>query len=112
MSTTERSTKKVAKTGKIAVNRSPGQLLTPMKVIRSQCLGCCCNQVKEVALCTCTTCPNWPYRFGTGTRAQKIVNEELAAGIAPDETHWAEKLPDYTGQHYYEDEYGSQDAAQ
>ncbi len=104
------SKSKVKKESRISVDRKPGQLLTPMKAIRSHCLGCCCKQVKEVALCPCTTCPLWPYRFGTGTRAQKIAKEELAMDIDTDETHWAEKLPDYTEQNYYLTEYGCQGA--
>jgi len=35
-----------------------------MKAIRAKCLDCCCGQYKEVALCPCTGCPLYPYRFG------------------------------------------------
>ena len=36
-----------------------------LKVIRANCLDCCCYQASEVRLCTCTTCNLFPYRMGT-----------------------------------------------
>jgi len=37
---------------------------TPIKAIRKKCLDCCCDQVKEVRLCTAINCPLYPYRMG------------------------------------------------
>ena len=37
---------------------------TPMKAIRQKCLQCCCEQPKEVRLCTVERCALWPYRMG------------------------------------------------
>jgi len=85
---------------KVRIDRRPGELLSPLKAIRSQCLGCC-GSSKEAALCTVTQCPLWPYRFGTRTRALKIVAEELDAAIDEGERWWAESVEDYTGQAYY-----------
>lgn len=36
----------------------------PVKVIRAKCLECCCGQASEVALCVCTDCPLYEWRFG------------------------------------------------
>lgn len=36
---------------RIAMERQPGELLSPLKAIRSKCLDCCCGSVREVALC-------------------------------------------------------------
>ncbi len=84
----------------VCTNRQLGQLLTPMKTIRSNCLACCCGSAKEVALCPVTSCPAWPLRFGTRKRAQAIIEQERA--LSPEAgAHWAEKLPDYTSQSYY-----------
>lgn len=38
--------------------------LTRAKAIRLKCLDCCCGSTSEVALCTCNTCPLFPYRLG------------------------------------------------
>jgi len=78
-------------------NRRCGELLTPLKAIRSRCLDCCGGSSKEVALCPVTSCPLWPYRFGTRKRARKIVGEERALDDAPAD-YWAEELDDYTSQ--------------
>jgi len=86
---------------KVSIDRRPGELLSPLKAIRSQCLGCCSASPKEVALCTITTCPLWPWRFGTRTRAGRIVAEERGLPIAEGELYWAEMLADYTSQSYY-----------
>jgi len=91
---------------KVMQDRPAGRYSTRAYAIRSKCLDCCGDSPKEVALCPCTQCPLWPYRFGTGTRARRIVAEEREARIPPDETHWAERIADYTGQAYYRREYG------
>ena len=87
---------------KLSVERKPGELLTPLKAVRSHCLGCC-NGAAEVALCTVTSCPLWPYRFGTRTRAHRIVAEERKRGDLGGR-HWAEELDDYTSGRYYQNE--------
>jgi len=82
---------------KVSRNRRCGELQTPLKTIRSKCLDCCNGSSKEVALCPVTSCPLWPYRFGTRKRARKIVGEERALDDAPAD-YWAEELDDYTSQ--------------
>lgn len=49
--------------------------LTPIKAIRLKCLDCCCGQHKEVKLCTCYSCPLYPYRLGHRPKSE----EELKA---------------------------------
>lgn len=39
---------------------------SPLKVIRSHCLDCCCGQIGEVNLCPSEDCALHPYRFGRG----------------------------------------------
>ena len=46
----------------VAMERQPGELLSPLKAVRSKCLDCCCGSVREVALCPMTSCRAWPYR--------------------------------------------------
>lgn len=88
---------------KVSLERSPGELLTPLSAIRSHCLGCCGRSPKETALCTITQCPLWPYRFGKRTRARMIVAEErLKPGL--NKGWWAEWLETYTGQGYFQTE--------
>jgi len=84
---------------RVSVDRCPGELLTPLKAIRSQCLGCC-GSSKEVALCPVTQCPLWPYPFGSRGRARRIVAEERSRDLEG-QGHWAERLEDYTLQGYY-----------
>jgi hypothetical protein len=36
-----------------------------LKAIRSKCSDCCIGQTGEIAKCTATGCPLWPYRMGT-----------------------------------------------
>ena len=86
----------------LSIERRPGELLTPLRAVRSLCLGCC-GSAKEVALCTITSCPLWPYRFGTRTRARKIVAEERTLHDVKDKW-WAERLKDYTEQRHYRTE--------
>ncbi len=40
------------------------KVLTPIKAIRAKCLDCCVGQFIEVKMCTCETCPLYPYRLG------------------------------------------------
>ena len=79
---------------KLCVSRRPGELPRPLKAIRSRCLDCCCGQSHEVALCTCTSCALWPWRFGTRKAALVIVAEESGLGEVEGE-YWAERLPSY-----------------
>ena len=39
-------------------------ILTPLKAIRAKCLDCCCDQFKEIRLCTAEKCSLHPYRMG------------------------------------------------
>ena len=53
--------------------------LTRGQAIRKYCLSCCCEQPKEVRLCTAKDCPLYPFRMGNEAKAQKIEetsNEE------------------------------------
>lgn len=94
-------------TAKSRADRKPGELLTPLKAIRSQCLGCGGGSWKEVALCTVTACPLWPYRFCSRSRAHRIVAEEARLARVEGK-HWAERLGDYTSQRYYRTEQAAQ----
>lgn len=48
------------------------KILTPLKAMRAKCLDCCCDQAKEVELCTCKdNCPLWPYRLGKNPEGEK-----------------------------------------
>lgn len=49
--------------------------MTPIKAIRAKCQDCCCGQYKEVALCPCTDCPLYPYRFGKDPHRSGTVNK-------------------------------------
>lgn len=79
--------------------RNPGDLKIGVKAIRAKCLDCCNGSRKEVDLCTCTTCPLWPIRYGSSSKAKEIVKEERekvkSGQIDPDETHWAEEMNHY-----------------
>jgi len=92
--------------GKGSTDRKPGELLTPLKAIRSHCMGCAGGALREVALCTVTSCSLWPYRFGRRSRARKIVAEEQLLERVEGQ-HWAERLTDYTSQRYYQTEEAS-----
>lgn len=37
---------------------------TRSQAIRAKCLDCCCDNRKEVELCTIQKCPLWRYRMG------------------------------------------------
>ncbi len=85
---------------KMSLERQPGELPTPLTGIRAHCLGCCEDSVKEVALCTVTHCPLWPWRFRSRARARRIVAQERALGAVKGKW-WAERLDSYTQQAYY-----------
>lgn len=62
----------------------------PIKVIRLHCLSCAYS-AKEVALCPCTSCHLWPWRFGKNPYRKKReytdkerekLREQLAANKA------------------------------
>ena len=40
------------------------KILTPIKAIRSYCLGCMCGNAAEVRNCVIPDCPLYPYRMG------------------------------------------------
>lgn len=56
--------------------------LTRTKAIRLKCLDCCCGVSSEVKLCTCVTCPLYPYRLGRSPKdeqeLQAMANIEKA----------------------------------
>ena len=83
----------------ILKERPPGVLMQQMKAIRAFCLGCE-DRSKGVALCVIPQCPLWPYRFGSGTQARRIVAEEREHDDLP-KKWWAEKLATYTDQACY-----------
>ena len=45
--------------------------LTRSKAIRLKCLDCCCGSANEVKLCTCDSCPLFPYRFGHNPKEEQ-----------------------------------------
>lgn len=56
-----------------------------LKIIKSKCLDCTCNQITEVRLCPNNNCPLWPFRMAKDPyRTPKILSEaqkeNLAAG--------------------------------
>jgi hypothetical protein len=55
---------------------------TPLRAIRLKCLDCTNNQVKEVDLCLCCSCPIWTWRFcqrpATAAARGKIVTRKAA----------------------------------
>ena len=60
--------------------------LTPIKAIRAKCLDCTGNQMKEVRLCSCLSCPLWGYRMG--------VRPEHKRALEANEDARVEKLRD------------------
>ena len=86
----------------ISPRRKPGQLRTPLKAMRANCYDCCGGSVAEIALCPITTCHFWPYRFGSRKRAKVIVAEEIVLAPQPIDDWWAERVPSYRTQKYYE----------
>ncbi len=61
---------------------------TPLlKVIRAKCLDCSCGQAVEVARCTATGCPLWPYRMGSNP----FTNRQ--GGTFPKAGGFSEKTP-------------------
>lgn len=60
-------------TTKEAVVVIPG-LLRPLKMIRKNCLECCCNQHSQVRFCPITECPLWRLRFGA--MPQTVIRRE------------------------------------
>ena len=57
------------------------KILTPLKAMRAKCLDCCCDQPREVELCTCKdNCPLWPYRMGKTPQGEKTRSISTATG--------------------------------
>jgi hypothetical protein len=50
--------------------------LTAVKSIKAYCLGCCLESAREVALCSSTDCPLYPYRQGKNPRKKRVLTEE------------------------------------
>ena len=61
------------------------KILTPLKAMRAKCLDCCCDQPKEVELCTCkNNCPLWPYRLGKMPEGEKTRTiSDVMGGTKP-----------------------------
>lgn len=49
--------------------------MTPMQAIRQHCLDCCCDQPKEVRLCTCFQCALYPFRMGKNPHRSGVGGE-------------------------------------
>ena len=49
--------------------------MTPMQAIRQHCLDCCCDQPKEVRLCTCFQCALYPFRMGKNPQRAGVGGE-------------------------------------
>jgi len=65
--------------------RAKNGYVTPMAAIRNKCLDCCCWNSTEVALCTATQCPIFPYRFGRNpqtTDFQATTGANTDGGLA------------------------------
>ena len=63
------------------------EITNPVKAIRAKCLDCCCGSRSEVELCTCDSCPLYPFRFGKNPyrSVRKLSDEqrmELAGRLA------------------------------
>ena len=56
--------------------RRPGELANRGNAIRNFCLECVCYSPKEVKLCCSPKCWLYPYRFGVGGQAARIVAAE------------------------------------
>lgn len=56
---------------------------SPLRAIKANCLECCCGQQNEVKLCTCSTCPLYPFRLGRNPFVKKrVMTEEQRAAAA------------------------------
>ena len=87
---------KIMTTAVVNPVRGLGELPSPLKAIRAKCLDCCCGNSAEVGACPGTTCPIWPWRFGSGVRARRIIAQER--GLSDVEGRfWADKLPNPMG---------------
>ena len=54
----------------------------PVKVIREQCLDCCGGSSHEVALCPCSSCSLYPFRFGKNPyRKKRELSEAQRAAL-------------------------------
>lgn len=58
------------------MNETP-VIKNPVKAIRAKCLDCCCGHPSEVAICTATKCPLFPFRYGKNPyRTKRELTEE------------------------------------
>lgn len=55
------------------------KITTPVKSIRSYCLGCSCKSAKEVKLCPIDECELYPYRLGKNPKRQGMGNSAAFA---------------------------------
>jgi hypothetical protein len=54
-----------------------------LKVIREKCRDCCAGSTAEVAKCTATGCPLWPYRMGTNPFSTRTGHPESLSKKSP-----------------------------
>ena len=47
-----------------------------LKIIRQNCIACCCGNQNEVKLCPAEKCPLHPLRFGRDPEKRKISPEQ------------------------------------
>ncbi len=53
------------------------EITSPLKVIRTYCIGCCGGSKSEVTLCPATTCELHPFRLGKNPyRNKREMSEE------------------------------------
>ncbi len=62
--------------------------MTPLQALRAHCVDCSGHDPSEVARCTVTRCPSWPFRLGrnpwrTATEAQREASRRNARFLQP-----------------------------
>ena len=58
------------------------EIRSPIKAIRAKCIECCCGQLAEVKLCTCTDCALHPFRFGKNPYVKRTMSEDQKMAAA------------------------------
>lgn len=67
------------------------EITNPVKAIRAKCLDCCCGSTTEVANCTVTGCPLFPFRFGKNPYRQRREMTEQEKQVLADRLREARK---------------------
>lgn len=57
-------------------------ITSPAKAIRQKCLDCVYDDANEVKLCPTTTCPLYPFRFGTNPFNKKTLTDKQRAEMS------------------------------